>query len=365
MPKKGKPDIIQVEYIWVRGPKKDRKTQTLCSKTKVIENPYPKGTTFLDPRKLPPWGFDGSSTEQAKTEKSDCLLTPVYVVPDPIQGGGNLLALCEVMDADGKPHPTNTRAMLRSIAPKYKRYDAWFGMEQEYTLYDEHGNWPYGWPDKGYPFEQGGNYCGVGSDEVYGTALVKEHTRMCIASGIKISGTNAEVMPSQWEFQVGPLGPLEIGDQLLIARWLLFILGEKYRISVKLDPKPLEKGNWNGAGMHTNFSTALMRGKGGIKAVLKACEALKESHKEHIAVYGEYNDKRLTGNHETGSYKKFTFGKSDRSASVRIPVSGTYLEDRRPGANADPYKIAYALLQSVCGKGFEAPEHWIELKVKE
>ena len=53
-------------------------------------------------------------------------------------------------------------------------------------------------------------------------------------------------MPGQWEFQIGPVGPLEVGDQVMVARWLLHRLGENFGIIATFAPKPV-KGDWNGA----------------------------------------------------------------------------------------------------------------------
>ena len=331
----------KAEYIWLDGHKP---TQKLRSKTKVI------GGSIEKVEDLPRWGFDGSSTNQAEGENSDCMLKPVYMVPDPIRGDNSLLVMCEVLNADGTIHASNTRSKLAALDKELKSEEAWFGVEQEYTLFE--GRSPLGWPEGGYPAPQGPFYCGVGADEVFGREIVEEHLELCIAAGLEISGINAEVMPGQWEYQIGPLGPLDSGDQLWISRWLLYRISEEFGVSATLHPKPV-KGDWNGAGAHTNYSTKSMRGKGGIKVIEEACKKLGKAHNEHIAVYGAHNEERLTGLHETCSIKEFRYGVSDRGASIRIPMQTSndgfgYLEDRRPSANMDPYQVCHALLKTTC-----------------
>lgn len=341
--------VVLAEYIWIDG---QVPTKKLRSKTKVLDH------DVFCCKDLPAWSFDGSSTCQALTKFSDCALKPVKVINDIIRGHPHVLALCEVFNFDGSPHKSNTRARLRKTARKFEQYKPIFGIEQEYTLYDADGGRPYRWPERrtAFPAPQGPYYCGVGSDEVYGRELVEDHLKTCLDAGLSIAGINAEVMPAQWEFQIGPLSPLEVADQLWLARWLLYRKGEDYGISAKLDPKPVS-GDWNGAGAHTNFSTKAMREKNGLTAIKRACEKLKMFHKEHIAVYGADNDKRLTGAHETCNINVFKSSIGHRGVSVRIPTPVAkagrgYLEDRRPAANMDPYMVCAAILETVCGNGF-------------
>ena len=333
---------IKAEYIWIDGQKP---TAKLRSKTKVL-TVAPNSVA-----ELPEWGFDGSSTEQAEGHSSDCLLRPVSMIPDPVRGAPHLLVLCEVFNADGSVHESNTRARLRALAEQHAAEEPWFGIEQEYTLFE--GNKPLHWPDHGFPAPQGGYYCGVGADEAYGRHLVEDHMQACLEAGISLCGINAEVMPAQWEFQIGPLGPLDVADQMWFARWILYRIGENYGISATLYPKPV-KGDWNGAGAHTNFSTKAMREPGGMDVIIEACKRLGAKHEEHIAVYGAHNDERLTGRHETCSIHQFRYGVSDRGASIRIPMATAnqgygYLEDRRPAANMDPYQVCAKLIETVCG----------------
>ena len=332
---------IKAEYLWVDGV---RPTAKLRSKTKIVDGAINK----LED--LPMWGFDGSSTEQAKGHASDCQLKPVYFVKDPIRGGDHVIVMCEVLNADGTVHASNTRANLRDISEKFKDHEPWFGIEQEYTFFD--GVKPLGWPDNGFPAPQGGYYCGVGADEVFGREIVEEHMEACLQAGLQFSGINAEVMAGQWEFQIGPLSPLDMADQLWIARWLLYRIAEEHGVTATLDPKPV-KGDWNGAGAHTNYSTKAMREPGGMKVIEDACAKLRLAHEKHIAVYGAGNDLRLTGLHETCSINEFRYGVSDRGASIRIPMAAAnagcgYLEDRRPAANMDPYQVCAILVETTC-----------------
>jgi glutamine synthetase len=333
---------FNAEYIWIDGQKP---TAKLRSKVKIIDG---DGRSV---EQLPEWSFDGSSTYQAEGKSSDLSLKPVRVINNPLRPDGrDILVLCEVFNPDGTPHWSNTRAPLRAVAEKTKALEPWFGLEQEYTLFE--GNRPLGWPDKGFPAPQGGYYCGVGSDEVFGRELVEAHAEACIDAGLHICGTNAEVMPAQWEFQIGAIGPLEVSDELWLARWLLYRIGEDFGISATLHPKPV-KGDWNGAGCHTNFSTKAIRSPGGMKVIESYMEKLKARHEDHIKVYGAHNTERLTGLHETAPINVFRWGSSDRGSSIRIPLATTqagygYFEDRRPAANMDPYEVTRILLETCC-----------------
>lgn len=325
----------KAEYIWIDG---TEPTARLRSKTKIMDG---KGD-------LPIWGFDGSSTNQAPGKNSDCVLKPVFSCPDPVRGGSDVLVMCEVLLTDMTPHPTNTRAQLRPVAEKFANQAPLFGIEQEYTFFED--GRPHGFPVGGFPAPQGFYYCGVGADEVFGRPVVERHLDLCLQAGLILSGINAEVMPGQWEFQVGPLSPLEVSDQLWMARWLLYRVAEDFGISATLDPKPVQ-GDWNGAGAHTNFSTKAMRES--YPPIVAACEALGTNVEEHVKHYGADIEMRLTGSHETAPYNEYSYGVSDRGASVRIPWQVEvdqkgYIEDRRPNANMDPYVVTRLITNTVC-----------------
>ena len=325
----------KAEYIWIDG---TEPTPQLRSKTKIL-------TPGAEP---PVWGFDGSSTNQAPGHASDCVLRPVFVAPDPIRGADHKLVLCEVLNTDMTPHVSNTRARCAALAARYAGYEALFGMEQEYTFFTN--GRPLGWPERGYPGPQGPYYCAVGSENAFGRPMVEEHMDACLAAGLAYEGLNAEVMPGQWEFQIGPIGPVEMGDHLTVARWLLTRIAEEHGVEVSLEPKPV-KGDWNGAGCHTNFSTNEMRTS--YAAVIAGCEALSDRAADHVAAYGAGIADRLTGLHETCSHEEFKFGVSDRGASIRIPwhvarEGKGYLEDRRPNANCDPYLVCALMVETVC-----------------
>lgn len=327
----------KAEYIWIDGTKP---TALIRSKTKII-------TDKEDP---PIWGFDGSSTNQASGDRSDCVLKPVTTIKDPIRGGKNIIVLCEVYNTNMTPHETNTRFNCGKTQTRHEKDDVWFGFEQEYTLM--HNGRPLGFPENGYPAPQGDYYCSNGAGRVFGREIVEEHMDLCLTAGLEICGVNAEVCPGQWEFQIGPCNAIEASDDLWLARYLLERVAERYGVEVSYDPKPVE-GDWNGAGCHTNFSTKTMRSN--YAACISAAKALGENTDAHIQNYGHDIEKRLTGDHETCSYKNYKYGVSDRTASVRIPwqvsqKGAGYIEDRRPNANCDPYVVSALITETVCSR---------------
>ncbi|MEO0323636.1 MAG: glutamine synthetase beta-grasp domain-containing protein [Myxococcota bacterium] len=328
----------KLEYIWLDGYKP---TQSLRSKTMVRSDFSGK----LED--CPMWVFDGSSTEQAEGSSSDCLLKPVAIIPDPGRKNGYLV-MTEVLNADGTPHESNGRATIQDDDD-----DFWFGFEQEYFLWDPKTNLPPGFPAGGYPPPQGPYYCSVGARNAYGRDLIEEHLDVCLEAGLNVEGINAEVAAGQWEFQVFAKSAKAAGDQIWLARYLLERTAEKYDLAIDWHPKPLGEADWNGSGMHANFSNGAMRDNGDEGVFTKVCDEFGKPKNipACIRVYGAHNDQRLTGKHETQSIDQYSYGVSDRGASIRIPISTVEdgwkgrLEDRRPASNADPYKVAAVIVR--------------------
>jgi len=322
---------IKLEYLWLDG---YSPVPNLRGKTCVKEGDVAKWSL----EDCPIWGFDGSSTRQAEGKSSDCILKPVGLYPDSTRKNA-FLVMCEVMMPDGSPHPTNHRATI------VEDQGLWVGLEQEYFLIQD--GRALGWPDNGFPAPQGDYYCGAGYSSVgdIARAIVEEHLDLCLDAGINHEGINAEVAKGQWEFQIFGKGAHKACDQVWVARYILQRLCEKYGVDVEYHCKPYQ-GDWNGSGMHCNFSTEYMRETGGKEYFLKLMDKFEEYKDEHIAAYGPDNHMRLTGLHETQSIDKFSWGVADRGASIRVPhgfVKGDaykgYLEDRRPNSQGDPYQI--------------------------
>ena len=333
---------IIAEYIWIDG------SLTMRAKARTLDAKI----THVD--QLPEWNFDGSSCYMAPTENSEVIMKPVAFFPDPFRGGDNILVMCETFvweDTTYKnlvPAKTNFRCQAKVIFDECLEEKPWYGIEQEYTLLtnrDKFNTHPYGWPNSGYPGPQGPYYCGVGGNVCFGRAIADAHYKACLYAGVTISGTNAEVMPGQWEFQVGPCLGIDMGDHLYVARYLLMRVAEEYGLVISYDPKIFKE--WNGSGCHSNFSTETMRaGTGGMKYIDDMMAKFSAKHLLHIQLYGAGNDKRLTGIHETSSATEFTYGCGNRAASFRIPTSVManngkgYVEDRRPASNIDPYIVS-------------------------
>ena len=317
--------------------------------------------SLVEGRKLGSHPFPKSGQADSAAD-SEMVLRPVALYPDPLRGDPHLLALCDiyVYNIVGalKPHISNRRAGCAAALERAFREQAWFGLEQEYALLEL--DWrPLGWPRNGFPAPMGPFYCGVGAGKAIGRDLVEAHMRAMMFAGLAVHGTNAEAMPSQWEWQLRPLGGLEAADQLWVGRFLLCRIAEDYNVLPSFDPKPVPGPNWSGSGVHVNFSTKPMREEGGLAHIEEAISKLSLCHKEHIAVYdpkgGLDNARRLTGANETAHIDAFSSGIGDRTVSIRIPrevasAKKGYLEDRRPSSNCDPYEVIAALTNTICLK---------------
>lgn len=335
--------MVKLEYIWLDGYTPE---PNLRSKIKVVDKDFLVSGVESTLEKIPIWNFDGSSTLQAEGHDSDCILKPVrhYVSKKTTLESYTVYVLCEVLNPDGTPHSTNQRALINDDS------DFWFGFEQEYFIKDIKNGRILGHENNNE--RQGKFYCGVGSN-VVGRKFVDEHLNMCLEHGIQITGVNAEVALGQWEYQVFSKGSLKAADDLWMARYFMEKISEDYGYHIEYHPKPLGKNaDWNGSGLHTNFSTKKMREIGGEEYFSSIFSALDYRKDIHIDVYGSDNFLRLTGKHETQAIDKFSWGIADRGASIRVPRDTAsnwkgYLEDRRPASNANPYDIIRVMSDTI------------------
>jgi glutamine synthetase len=322
-----------VEYVWIGGNGDD-----LRSKCKTIKGDITRV------EQLSEWNYDGSSTCQATTENSEVLMRPVALFNDPFRKNGNKIALCDTYHIDGTPTNTNFRAFAKKIFDKgVEEHDPWFGIEQEYVVMNLIGtglSWPVGWPEGNFPQCQGQYYCSTGSGNNFARELMNAHYKACLYAGVAIYGTNAEVMPGQWEFQVGNSKGIDIGDHLWMARYILERVAEYFYVRITFEAKPI---------------------KGDIKAIHEQLNNMSREHVTSISLYGLNNHLRLTGIHETSSMDQFSYGVGNRAASVRIPRTTEnaqcgYYEDRRPAGDIDPYVVGASLFSITCLDNFGLEE---------
>lgn len=323
------------------------------SKARVFHSggTLPSDLKFTKPEDLPVWNYDGSSTEQAPGTDSEVLLHPVAIYPCPFRKGDNILVMCDARAPSGAPAKNNLRSWAKAVFDKCPEEKPWYGIEQEFFLINPKTGKPAGFPEDGMPPPQFQYYCSVGAGNAFGRAVIDECLEACIYAGLQISGINAEVAPGQWEYQIGPAEGIAAGDQLWISRYILGRIAEKHGYGINLEPKPV-KGDWNGSGCHTNFSTESMRKEGGLAVIKKAMEALGPAHMDHMKLYGSGNEERMTGAHETASFDKFSFDFANRGCSVRIGRDTEkdgkgYFEDRRPASNMDPYIVTGMIFKTV------------------
>ena len=347
---------IVLEYIWLDA------VNNFRSKTKIVNEDT---INLNDIKTLPTWNYDGSSTGQASGTDSEIFLIPYVIFKDPFRRSSTFdsyLVWCGMVDKNSNPLENSTRALAIEIFNSHKDVEPWFGIEQEYFIIEPKTKFPLGFSYSNehvlqQPEPQGKYYCGVGFECALGRNIAEKHMEYCLYAGIKICGINGEVAPGQWEYQVGPCEGIDAGDHLWVSRYILNRIGESHGYDISIHPKPIGKllgpnADWNGSGLHTNFSTKLMREPNGIVHIYKAINRLAKNHHAHMKNYGSDNVLRMSGKHETSSFDRFTFGRANRGASVRIPnvvlhESMGYFEDRRPAANADPYLVT-SLILSTC-----------------
>ena len=344
---------IRLEYTWLDN------NGSLRSKTKIITNliprPHtlPQGTLWTMLDSCPDWDYDGSSTGQATGNNSEVILKPVAIYRDPFRKDiaftKSYLVLCDTWLPNGTSHPTNYRVKAQDIFDKAKQLEPMFGIEQEFFL--SVNDQPIGIQENSKC--QGNYYCGAGADNIFGRPCIEEILTNCEYAGIHLTGLNAEVAPSQWEFQICHFG-IDVCDEVLITRYIINRTAEKYGWNIDIRAKPIKTGDWNGSGCHTNFSTKPMREENGIAHIHQAINNLSKKQDLHIKWYGDGNKERLTGKHETASYEQFSFGVADRSASIRIPnrvkkENKGYFEDRRPSSSMNPYIVTSLLFATSCG----------------
>lgn len=351
---------VRAIYVWVSGLDTHHDIRSKERTLNLVDEPTYAADSLLRQGVFPPWNFDGSSTAQAKGPDTEIRLEPVralrLVPPTPQEAWHTprYVVLCECLTPDRNPTADNSRRAAVAVfdSDEVSPTHPWFGLEQEFVLYKD--GRPLYWPSEGLPPPQGPYYCSTGP-MAWGRDIVDEFYDWGLKIGLKISGTNAEVTPSQWEFQVGPCEGIEAGDHLILARWLLLRVLERRgpQYDVSFDAKPI-LGDWNGSGMHANFSTADMRKAEGITHIHAAIATMAKNHEEDLKFYGADNRRRLSGRHETSSLTKFSFGVGTRNTSIRIPNAVRddgygYLEDRRPSASADPYLVTSKLVASALG----------------
>jgi glutamine synthetase len=328
-----------LDYVWIGG------NNELRSKTKVLDN------EVTDIKEVSIWNYDGSSTAQAVGTDSEVMIIPRALYNDPFRGNPHKIVLCETQKPNGTYLENSHRHWAKEQFDMKLDEVPWFGLEQEYFIIDPKTKEPLGYNKND---TQGQFYCSAGAENSFGRIVSEEHLKACIYAGIQISGTNAEVAPGQWEYQIGPCTGIDQGDQLWVSRYLLIRIAEKHGVSIDITPKPL-KGDWNGSGCHANYSTLDMRqgcgDKTGLDFINEAIEKLSKKHMEHMEVYGEDNAERMSGQHETAGFDKFSIGIANRGRSVRIGNETIndkqgYFEDRRPGSNCDPYLVTGMLFKT-------------------
>lgn len=337
------------DYVWLDVNNKFR------SKTKVMKITQEENRYEIYHYDV--WNYDGSSTGQANVNNSEMLLYPVRVYRKPFTC--DVIVYCENgrKENNGVILLNGQRQYFDTVLEENSELEPMFGLEQEFFLVDKKTLLPYGVEKTNGIVKTlintiwntcDNQYCGVGNIHPKVREFMNNIMNKSLDMELGLTGMNMEVAPSQCEFQVCGQG-LDPCDDLIMLRYIMECETENYDFYVEYKPKPFK--NYSGSGCHINFSTNIMRGEGGYDEITR-CLDLMKTHKtdEHIEHYGKDNKYRLTGLNETSKWNEFTVGIGSRDKSIRIPNSVVenecgYFEDRRPGANIDPYEACMYLLK--------------------
>ena len=344
------------EYIWLDS------EYSFRSKTRIIYNDPHRPPVIPDDKSsvewIPKWNYDGSSCGQSDIGagiNTEIELYPVYWCWDPfrkeiMERGQHSHTRCIMVLCDNNATAASRRNHAIESFKKPQTSEPWFGIEQEYYLVNsENSKCPYGYTESNMPKHQKRFYCNMSREN--GRDVAEKHMWYCISADLKIAGVNAEVGPSQWEYQIGPCVGIAAGDELMLSRYIMErIVSDIPGMTISWSPKPFRQ--YNGSGCHTNFSTKEMREKGGYRHIIRSIELLgQRCANAQNDLYGVDNYLRTTGTHEAPSSKEFSYGVGTRNTSVRIGKQTSkdqkgYYEDRRPGANMNPYYVIAQLNNS-------------------
>ena len=336
-----------IEYIWIDANNHFR------SKTRLITN-----SLIINLSSVPNWNYNGSSTGQTDSDNSEVTLIPVFLCPDPFRLQNHKLVYC-ITYHDGKALENNyyNKAINIFDTVSVGFYKPWFGMEQEFFIMDKISKMPVEYSKNN---KQGKYYCNIDECPKVERKIMEEFLSKAIDANLNICGINAEAAQGQWEFQIGPCLGIEIGNHMMIARYILCRVAHEHHCTIDFSPKPL--GNdWNGSGCHINYSTFHTRSgnqdknQTGLDVIHDYIKSLEKVHHEMIQCYGKDNELRMTGHHETASISDFSHSVGGTTTSIRIGKNVEknkygYFEDRRPAANCDPYLVSCLLFYHTCIK---------------
>ena len=330
---------IKAEYIWIDG---TEPTAKLRSKTKILD------------KTGPPSCRSGASTARPPTRPpataSDCVLQPVFSCPDPIRGGDNVLVLAEVLYTDMTPHPTNTRAeppRSPTSTPTRSRCSASSRSTPCSSAAARSAS-----PRTA--TRPPGPRTTAASAPTRSTAarLVEAHIE-------RLHRGRPRHLRHQRRGHARPVGVPDRparpprGRRPAVDRPVA-ALPHRRGLRHQRHPRPqagpgrLERRRRPHQLLHQGDARGLRRRSS------PPARRSAEKPLEHVKVYGFGIEDRLTGLHETAPWNEFSYGVSNRGASVRIPWQVEvdkkgYIEDRRPNANCDPYLVTSRIVDTVCG----------------